>query len=190
MKKVLLVLTVVLVLAFSSTSLFAEEPAFPSLELPAAVTPCGQSPGALMFRLICARSKLVLKEVPLLQAADLKAGGYKTLVIITGTSGKGMGAAGINIDQEIKRVKDLISEAKALGIKIIGAHIEGMARRVDSMDAASIDCVMPDSDMIIVIEDSDSDGFFTDLSTEKGIPLLKVKDSMEIGKALKPLFEM
>ncbi|HOP38246.1 MULTISPECIES: DUF6305 family protein [Mesotoga] len=43
--------------------------------------------------------------------------------------------------------------------------------------------------MILVIEDSDSDGFFTNFSNETGIPLVKVKESLEIGPALKKLFQ-
>jgi len=189
MKKFFKILFLVIIFCLLSTVFFCGESELPNLQMPVVVTPCGQSPGALMFRLVCMRSKITCKEIPLLNSEELKNGGYKTLVIITGTSGKGMGAAGIDINQEIKRVKELISTAKELGIKIIGAHIEGMARRVDSMDAASIESVMPESDLILVIEDSNSDGYFTKLSDETGIPALIAKDSMGVGNALKPLFE-
>jgi hypothetical protein len=90
---------------------------------------------------------------------------------------------------EVKRVEGLIAKAKELGMTIIGAHIEGMARRVDATDEKSISTVMPKSDLILVIEDSDSDGFFTNFSNETGIPLVKVKESLEIGPALKKLFQ-
>jgi hypothetical protein len=90
---------------------------------------------------------------------------------------------------EVKRVEALISKAKELGMTIIGAHIEGMARRVDSTDERSINTVIPKSDLILVIADSDSDGFFTNYSEKNGIPLIKVKESLDIGPALKELFE-
>ena len=60
-----------------------------------------------------------------------------------------------------------------------------MARRTDSSDQASIDAVIKDADVILVIDDSDSDGFFTKYAAENEKPLMKVKDALAIGPALK-----
>jgi hypothetical protein len=147
-----------------------------------------------MFRLVCVRNQIACVQEDLLTVEKLVQlvegeNPPKTLVITTGTSLKGMGAAGIDMNFEVKRVEGLIAKAKELGMTIIGAHIEGMARRVDATDEKSISTVMPKSDLILVIEDSDSDGFFTNFSNETGIPLVKVKESLEIGPALKKLFQ-
>jgi len=75
-------------------------------------------------------------------ASELKGKGYKTLIVTTGTSGKGMGAAGTNVNKEIARCKEVIEEAKKEGILVITAHVEGMARRTDSADQQSIDEIM------------------------------------------------
>ncbi|HNQ71301.1 MULTISPECIES: DUF6305 family protein [Mesotoga] len=194
MRKIALGFLLLLILAVPCTMLFSEEIEMPVVQPPMVVTTLGQSPGALMFRLVCVRNQIACVQEDLLtaeQLAEMAAGenAPKTLVITTGTSLKGMGAAGIDMNFEVKRVEALISKAKELGMTIIGAHIEGMARRVDSTDEKSINTVMPKSDLILVIEDSDSDGFFTNFSNETGIPLVKVKESLEIGPALKKLFQ-
>ncbi|MDD5683767.1 MAG: DUF6305 family protein [Mesotoga sp.] len=182
-----------LLLVLPCSTLFSTETEMPVVQPPMVVTTMGQSPGALMFRLVCTRSQIACVQEDLLtaeQLAEMAAGenAPKTLVITTGTSLKGMGAAGIDMNFEVKRVEALISKAKELGMTIIGAHIEGMARRVDSTDEKSINTVIPESDLILVIADSDSDGFFTNYSEENGIPLVKVNESLEIGPALKELF--
>jgi flagella basal body P-ring formation protein FlgA len=162
----------------------------PIVGVPIVVTTYGQSPGALMFRLVCTRAQIPCDQDDLLTAEVLKqkfeAGeGYRTLVITTGTSLKGMGAAGIDMAFESQRIAALIAEARRQEMTVIGAHIEGMARRVDATDARSIDEVMPKSNIMLVIEDSNSDGFFTALSEKTGIPLIVVKQSLEIGPTLK-----
>ena len=47
--------------------------------------------------------------------------GCKVLFITTGTSMKGMGAAGTDINDEIARINALIAEAKKQGIYVIGS---------------------------------------------------------------------
>ncbi|AFK07610.1 hypothetical protein BG32_00015 [Mesotoga sp. HF07.pep.5.2.highcov] len=194
MRKIALGFLLLLILAVPCTMLFSEEIEMPVVQPPMVVTTLGQSPGALMFRLVCVRNQIACVQEDLLTVEKLVQlvegeNPPKTLVITTGTSLKGMGAAGIDMNFEVKRVEGLIAKAKELGMTIIGAHIEGMARRVDATDEKSISTVMPKSDLILVIEDSDSDGFFTNFSNETGIPLVKVKESLEIGPALKKLFQ-
>jgi hypothetical protein len=172
-------------------SLAAEKTTSP--KTPIIVTTCGQSPGALMFKLVCDRAKLPCEQNDLLTAKDLKDKaakdqGYKTLVITMGTSMKGMGAAGTDINGDVARIKALIQEAKKQGITVIGAHIEGMARRVDNMDQLSIDTVAPVYDILVVTANSDEDGYFTKLANQKKIRLVKVKETIELVNVLKTLF--
>ncbi|MEA1964684.1 MAG: DUF6305 family protein [Candidatus Aerophobetes bacterium] len=190
-----LILIVICFFGLSRISYATEQVSIPTAELPLVVTPCGQSPGALMIDVLCKRIKLPCSRVDMLTAEDLKSKadqgkGYKTLIIITGTSLKGMGAAGVDIDVELSRIKAIIQEAKKENILIIGAHIEGMARRVDEMDAASIDTVIPESDVIIVRADSNEDGYFTKLSKEHSIPLLTAQETLDVSSLLKELFHI
>jgi len=72
---------------------------------------------------------------------------FKSIIIVTGASLKGMGAAGISIEDELARTNKLIEEARKQGMTVIGAHIEGMDRRAqgaapgDNSDELSIDAV-------------------------------------------------
>ena len=183
MKKILAAFVAVLTIGVLSSFAFAVEA--PKLNGPFIVTTCGQSPGAVMVRLSAMQAKIVANHDNKLTAEKLAATGAKTLIVTSGTSMKGMGAAGTSVENEIARCTALIAEAKKLGMTVVGAHIEGMARRTDSSDAASIEAVMKDADVILVVKDSDSDGFFTKYAQEHNKPLIVAKDALAIGTALK-----
>ena len=118
----------------------------------------------------------------------------KSLIIVMGASLKGMGAAGISIDDELARTADLIAAARKQGITIIGAHVEGMKRRAqgaaagDTTDEQSIDAVAPNSDLLLVYKEGNTDGRFTAISEAKGIPLIEVEKMMDLIPALEKLF--
>ena len=182
MKKLIFVLAALLL--FGSLA-FAAETDQIKLEGPFLVTTCGQSPGAVMIKMSAMQVGVKAESNNQLSASDLEGTDAKTLIVTSGTSMKGMGAAGTNVDKEIERCTELIAAAKKAGIQVVGAHVEGMARRTDSSDQASIEAVMKDADIILVIDDSDSDGYFTKYAAEHKKPLLKVKDALTIGPALK-----
>lgn len=192
---VFLILTLSLFMGLSLISLAAQQPEVPKVEQPLVVTTCGQSPGALMIWVLCKQIKLPCDRADLLKAEDLKTKAdegnpYKTLIITTGTSMKGMGAAGVDIDFEVARVKAIIEEAKKEGILIIGAHIEGMARRVDATDAASIATVIPQSNLLLIREDSNEDGYFTKATEELSLPIITFKETLDLAGVFKTLFGM
>lgn len=165
-----------------SAAAFAEAP---KLAGPFIVTTCGQSPGAVMLRMSALQAGVQAEHDNGLTAEALAGKNAKTLIVTAGTSMKGMGAAGTNVNREIERCITLMEAARAAGMTVVGAHIEGMARRTDSSDEASIEAVMKAADIILVVDDSDSDGFFTRYAGEHGKPLIKVKDALAIGNALK-----
>lgn len=190
-----LVLTLSLFLGLSMISYTTEQPSIPKVELPLVVTTCGQSPGALMVWVLSKQIKLPCDRDDLLTAEHLKAKAdegnpYKTLIITTGTSMKGMGAAGVDIDFETARIEAVIEEAKKQGILIIGAHIEGMARRVDATDAASIATVIPESKLLLIREDGNEDGYFTKAAEEQGIPIITFKKTLDLIDIFKQLFNL
>ena len=162
--------------------------ALPKVEAPLITTTCGQSPGAMMAKMSAMQAKVApVEDKKDLTAADIAGKGYKTLIVTTGTSMKGMGAAGTNVDTEVKRVKELIAEAKKQGLLVVAAHVEGMSRRVDKSDQTSIDAVLPDAGLILVVNDSDKDGYFTKYAASHGKPILKVTDALGIGAGMKKL---
>ncbi|MFH0759965.1 MAG: DUF6305 family protein [Bacteroidota bacterium] len=166
---------------------------------PVLLTSCGQSPGPVRLKIYLQKLGIAYDYNLLAKADDLiakkKAGTpYKSLIIVTGASLKGMGAAGVSVDDELTRTKALIAEAKKQGIKIIGSHIEGMARRSqgasagDNSDEQSIDAVCPVSDFMIVKKEGDSDGRFTTISKGKSIPLILFELNNEIEGVLKKVY--
>ena len=54
----------------------------------------------------------------------------------------------------------------------------------DASDEASIKAVMPLVDLILIVADSDKDGFFTAYAKELNKPLLVAKDALGVGAAL------
>lgn len=168
-------------------------------EEPVLLTSCGQSPGPVRLKIFLTRLKVDYDYNLMATAQDLvsqkEAGNpYKTIIIVTGASLKGMGAAGVSVDDEIDRTKALIAEAKKQGLTIIGSHIEGMARRSagasagDNSDEMSIDVVCPVSDFMLVKKEGDSDGRFTNISKGKNIPLIIFELNSEISPTLQKIF--
>jgi hypothetical protein len=166
---------------------------------PVLLTSCGQSPGPVRLKIFLQKLNIAFDYNLQAKADDLiakkKEGKpYKSVIIVTCASLKGMGAAGVSMDDEITRTKALIAEAKKQGIKIIGSHIEGMARRSqgasagDNTDEMSIDAVCNVCDLMIVKKEGDSDGRFTALSKGKNIPLILFEMNTEINDVLKKIY--
>ena len=179
-------------------SLFAQEEIVKAEE-PVLVTSCGQSPGPNKIKVFLKRDKYDFvydTEATAQTLIDLKNEGkqIKSLIIVTGASLKGMGAAGISIEDELARTKELIAEAKKQEILIIGAHVEGMERRAkgaapgDNTDELSIDTVCPEADVLFIKSDGDEDGRFTTIATAKKIPMISFEMNLELGDALKKLY--
>lgn len=163
----------------------------PPIKPPIIVTTCGQSPGAVMVKMSLMQAEIVpVESNNTIIASELKEKEYNTLIVTTGTSGKGMGAAGTNVNKEIARCKEVIAEAKKTGMLVITAHVEGMARRTDDADQRSIDEIMPLGDVMLVVADSNSDSYFSRLAEEHNIPLIEAKDALEIGAKLKEYAEV
>lgn len=176
----------------------------PKTELPVLITSCGQSPGANMVNALFIRLKLnsdpkayemdPLASSELLQTARDEGAGYRSLIIVMGASLKGMGAAGISIDDELDRIRELIREARSQGITIIGSHIEGMKRRAqgaapgDNTDELSIDAVAPESDLLLINKEGNEDGRFSRIAEEKNIPMIEVEKNLDLLDRLKELF--
>jgi hypothetical protein len=168
-------------------------------ELPVLITSCGQSNGPTTIKVVMQRLKMAFDIDPLatpetLQAKAKAGAPYKTLIITMGASLKGMGAAGIEIEDELARAAALIAEARKQGIRIIGAHIEGLKRRSqgaaagDTTDEQSIDAVAPNSNILLVYKEGNADGRFTTIAQAKKIPLIEFEKTVDLIPALEKLF--
>ncbi len=166
---------------------------------PVLLTSCGQSPGPAIIKVVLQRLGLPFELEPLATAASLqkkKESGqpFGSVIIVMGASLKGMGAAGISIDDEIKRINQLILEAKKQGLTVIGAHVEGMKRRAqgasagDTTDEQSIDAVAPQSGLLLINKEGNSDGRFTAIARSKNIPLVEVEKNLDLVEELRKIY--
>ncbi len=152
------------------------------LQGPFIMTTCGQSTGSVMMHMVATQAGIDSVDDHTLTSDTFSAGDAKTLVVTTGTSGKGMGAAGTDVNAEIDRCVALIETAREAGLTIVCAHVEGMSRRTDSSDQASIDAIMPLADVIVVVEESDSDGLFSDYAAANDIPIIITEDALDLSE--------
>jgi hypothetical protein len=176
----------------------------PKTEIPVLITSCGQCAGTNMIKVLFMRLKLQAEPPAyemntLATAEDLRKAKedgtpFKSVIIVMGASLKGMGAAGIDIEDEIERASQLIQEARTQGITIIGAHITGMKNRAqgaapgDNTDELSIDAVAPESDLLLINKGGNEDSRFTVISQEKNIPMIQVEKNLELLEKLKEFF--
>jgi hypothetical protein len=172
-------------LAFPIAAPAANLPAGVSAELPVAMTCPGQAPDGQMVKMVMGRAKIPVKYDMFLEPKDLE--GNKTLIIILGGSGKGLGSAGVDLREEMKRAEALIAEATKRKMKLIGIHAGGEDRRGE-VSTKLIDLVAPKMQYIIVREDGNKDGLFNKLAAQHKIPLTVVKQTPDMGDILKALF--
>ena len=154
---------------------------------PALLTSAGQSADIEMVKVLLDRAKVEFKADALAKSGALKAAGSKTLIIAIGGSSKGLGAAGVSQDVELARVKDLVAEAKKLGLKIIGVHVGGEGRRGELSDGF-IEAIVPLCDYVIVVAEGNKDGLFTKLCTQAKIILDTVDKISKVGDPLLKAF--
>jgi hypothetical protein len=135
---------------FSSVSLAAD----------VVLTPFGQSPDAMMVKVVLKKIGVTARLEKLLQADGLE--DEKVLIIVVAGSSKGLGEAGIDKDAEAARMQAVSEAARAKGLKILVMHIGGKGRRGTLTDTFIVEAV-PMADKLIVVEGGDYDGLFTGL---------------------------
>ena len=189
-----LVPLVAIICALAWAPVALAQPAAPKAQAPVLVASCGQSPGPLKVTVFLKRLGIDFDYKTDATVKDLAAKPYKTLIVVTGASLKGMGAAGVSLKDELTRTAALIDAAKKGGTLVVGAHIEGMARRAqgaeagDTSDEQSIDAVCPKSNVLLIRKDGDEDGRFTTIAKKQNIPMLGFEKSLELEGVLKTLF--
>ena len=170
-------------LLLCSIASFAQQGAF---EKPGLITSVGQSSDiAILKALLNTKLKMDFEVKPLAQPADL--GGVKTLIVVVGSSTKGLGAAGLNVEQEIDRARLLMETAREKGIKILTLHVGGEARRGKTTNDF-LDIVVPHSTHIVVVAAGNKDKFFDLISVKSGVALTEAANLAAAGDAVKSLF--
>jgi len=173
--------------------LLAASPAFAqgyNLKAPFAVQPglltsVGQSADTEMVKVLLNRAKISFTIDGTAKAGGIPATA-KTLVLAIGGSSKGLGAAGIAAEDEMARVKALIADARKKGMKVIGVHVGGEARRGELSDKF-IQLAVPFCDYVVIVAEGNKDGLFTKLCGTR-IPLDSVDKIALAGAPLAAAF--
>ena len=114
-------------------------------------------------------------------------GKYKTIILAVGGSNKGLGAAGIDADQELARTDALIKKAKELGMTIIAMHVGGADRR-GTLSDSFIKPAFAAADIAIIVESGDTDNLMHDILAGNNTPTSYVAKSSAARDVLKSLF--
>jgi hypothetical protein len=159
---------------------------------PLLITNAGQGPGAKMSRLLLQRTGVVsdFEYLAEPQPADLKTKPYKTLMVVLGSTAKGLGASGITIDQEIDRLNAMIAEAKKLKLQIVAVLLEGKSRRgkPGGADERCIDAIAPFANYLVVKKDGNEDGRFDAIAKKSGAPLTIIDDALDFSEVVKAMY--
>jgi len=159
----------------------------PIAEKPVVLTSIGQSADVQMVKALMDKAGLPYELNTVIKADELK-DTTKTLILAVGGSSKGLGAAGIKAEDELERAKSLIKRAKEMNCTILAVHVGGETRRGELSDKF-INASVPDSNYIIIVEDGNKDGLFTNLASQNNIPMDVVKSIAEVVEPLKKAFK-
>jgi hypothetical protein len=185
----------ILLLAIAASWTAAQETAAPKaagaaegvkFASPILISSAGQSADVKMVGMMTKRLQLDAKVEMMPKPEQLA--GIKTLIIVPGFSSKGLGAAGISQKDEMARVTALINAADQKKIPILMVHIGGTARRLGQSDAFN-ELAAKHAKYMLVVEQGNSDGFFTKLAGETKTPLGIVKKIPDTMPALEKLFK-
>ena len=159
--------------------------------LPLLITNAGQGPGAKMSRLLVQQTGVTdfdYNAEP--KPADLQKRPYKTMLVVMGSTAKGLGASGITIDQEIERLTAMIAEAKRLKIQVVALLLEGKARRgkPGGADERCIDAIAPIAQYLDVKKDGTEDGRVDVIARKPGAPLTIIDDAIDFKEVVKRMY--
>lgn len=146
------------------------------------LTPFGQSPDAMMVKVVLKKLGVNGRLEKILQADGLE--DEKVLITVVAGSSKGLGEAGIDKDAEIERMNTVAAAAREKGMKILVMHIGGKGRRGTLTDVFIEDAV-PMADKLIVVEGGNYDGLFSKLVEGTDLEIIPAKSVRETSEPLK-----
>ena len=158
----------------------------PIAEQPILLTSVGQSADVEMVKTLFKKINIDPTTDHLATADSI--GNAKTLVLAIGGSSKGLGAAGIDADQELARVAKLVDAAKDKGLTIIAMHTGGQTRRGELSDKF-IKPAFEKADYAIGVADGDKDGLMKGLAASESIPMNTVDKITDVPDILKAAFK-
>lgn len=149
-----------------------------------ALTSIGQGPDAMMIKVVMRSLKVTPDYDALMKPEALT--DQKAIVAVVGGSSKGLGAAGIDKEQEVERTKALLDAAAKKGMKVLIMHVGGEGRR-GTLSDLFIEAACPFADEMIVVDGANGDGLFTKFAEAKGIT---IKSAPNVKGTREPLGEV
>ncbi len=191
------ILAALLLAAMVPASLFAATSGDPVKHygFPFLITNAGQGPGGKMARLLVTQTKTIVldqdfwyKSEPV--EKDLKERPYKALMVVIGSSDKGLGASGITIEQEIDRLEKMVKTAKEAKMPIIAVLLEKDKRSniATNPNERCIDTICPYAEWMIVIKGGNADQRFDKLKQKYKIPLTVIDNAIDFTSLCKEIF--
>ena len=150
------------------------------------ITSIGQSADGRMINILLTRNNVETVYEQLASSEVIK--DFKIVIAVVGGSSKGLGAAGIDKNDEIERTKSLVQEIEEQEVVLLVMHIGGEARR-GALSDAFLDEIVPYADHLIVVETGNMDGYFTHISKEKEISMEVVNKIVDTGELVKSFIE-
>ncbi len=152
----------------------------------ALLTSVGQSADVDVVATLCKKIKLDVYQNSTIKAEELT-NKYQVIILAVGGSNKGLGAAGIDADQELARTSALIAKAKELGMTIVAMHTGGADRR-GTLSDSFIKPAFAAADIAIIVESGDADHLMYDILAANNTPTAYVAKAADARNMLKELF--
>lgn len=158
----------------------------PPFSRPALLASVGQSSDIVVVKaLLNTQLKMDLVVKPVAQPADLA--GMQTLVLVVGSSAKGLGAAGLDMAKEIARTRALVAAARERKVPIFVLHTGGESRRGKTSNDL-IDLIVPEADYVVVVASGNKDKVFNTLAAKRQAQVVEVDRLAAAGAAVKAAF--
>ena len=151
---------------------------------PVLITSAGQSADVLMVKILADKAGISFIFEKIAPVALLDS--VNSVIIVSGGSSKGLGAASIDKEDELNRIQSLIQAAKAKKLPVIVVHVGGKSRRGELSDYFNKP-VAENADHLIVVKEGDHDAFFSQIAKEGQIDIQlpeKINDIQGILQAI------
>ena len=165
---------------------------------PFLITNAGQGPGGKMARLLVTQTGTLTLDTDFFYDSEPGAEGhgnlddmdYSCLVVVIGSTDKGLGASGITIEDELARLEKMVEKAKEIELPIVAVLLEKDKRSDIPTNANErcIDAICPNAEWMVVVADGNTDGRFDALKEEYGIPLTVIDTTLDFTELAKQAF--
>ncbi|MDP8237937.1 MAG: DUF6305 family protein [Candidatus Hatepunaea meridiana] len=152
---------------------------------PVLLTSVGQAADVLILKGLSLRAGVKVMYRPQATADSLS--DCSTVLLVAGGSSKGLGAAKIDPDIEMKRIKGLVKAAKKAKIPILVYHIGGEARRGALSDQFN-KLAAEAGEQLIVVKSGDKDEFFMKTALKNKAEYISIEKQIDVVGTLKKQF--